>query len=271
MTPYHHRLFMDERELIRIIDARDNKTARRRWNCPSDSTIASYLEHYLEPKEKSRIEAHLAHCDFCLSAVGALVRQQRPSEPVEVPTPLLQQAIDIVPAKSNVLAKSGWRLSWKWLPVPALAATMVIAVILLKSPQPARFVASAPAPAVAAARAPEIIPRASSPLPEKQYVRKMATIAPGLQLTEPKSNSAWQKQELRFRWRPVANSTYYEIHVVTSEGDLVWQEQRSDLAAQFPPDLSLQPGKYFVWVRAYLNDGRTIKSDARAFWIRSPS
>src|SRR5215467_2383449 len=74
--------FMDEQELIQIIDAAGKKTARRGWNCPSASKIAAYLEHHLEPREKSRLEAHLAHCDSCLSTVGALVRQLRMSEPV---------------------------------------------------------------------------------------------------------------------------------------------------------------------------------------------
>lgn len=256
---------MDERELIQVVEAGDKKIARRRWNCPSDSEIASYLEHHLESIEKLRFEAHLANCDFCLTTVAAIVRQQRTVESVEVPAHLFQQAIDFVSAKSR------WIVSWKWIPVPALAAIVVITATLLKSPQQKKFVALAPASPIGATPSPEIVPPTSSLATEKQYVRKMVTIAPGLHLLEPKSNSAWQKQELRFRWRPVANATYYEIRVVTSEGDSVWREQRSDISAQFPPDLALQPGKYFVWIRAYLNDGRTIKSDARAFWIRDPS
>jgi hypothetical protein len=254
---------MDEQELIQIIDGQGKRIARRRWNCPSDSKIASYLEHRLEAKDKSRVEAHLANCDFCLGAVAALVRQQRASEPVEVTAPLLRKAIDLVPLKTV------WTLSWKWLLAPALASVVLITALLQRSPQPERFGRSVPASAVEAERSAEEIPQTSSRPPEKQYVRKKVAIAPGLQLVEPKLNSAWQKEALRFRWRSVANATYYEVRVVNSEGDLVWHGQESDLSTRFPPDLPLRPGKYFVWVRAYLNDGRTIKSDARAFWIRS--
>jgi hypothetical protein len=252
---------MDEQELIQILDGQGKRTARRRWNCPSDNKIASYLEHRLEAKDKARVEAHLANCDFCLSAVGELVRQQRASEAVEVTGPLLRNAIDLVPLKT------GWTLSWKWLLVPALASVVLITAILQRSPQPERSGRSVPAPTVEAKRSAEEIPQTSSRPQEKQYVRKMVASAPGLQLVEPKLNTAWQKEALRFRWRSVANAAYYEVRVVNSEGDLVWQGQASDLSTQFPPDLPLVPGKYFVWVRAYLNDGRTIKSEAVAFRI----
>lgn len=255
--------FMDEQELIRIIDGPGKKTAQRRWNCPSDSQIAGYLEHSLETKEKLRLQAHLADCDFCISAVGTLVRQQRASEPAEVPVHLYREAIDIVPVKA------GWRVPWKWLLVPSLAGLVVVAIIWRRSFEPERFVASAPVPAVGTERLPQSIPQIPLRTPEKQYVRKLATRRPALQLLEPAPNSVWQKQQVRFSWRPVANATYYEIRVVNSKGDVMWRGQESDPTVQFPASLSLQPGKYFVWVRAYLDDGRTIKSNARAFWIRS--
>ena len=254
---------MDEHELIRIIDGPGKKTARRRWNCPSDSQIAGYLEHSLERKEKLRFQAHLADCDFCISAVSTLVRQQRASEPAQVPIHLYRDAIDIVPVNA------GWRMPWKWLLVPALAALVIIAIIWRRSPQPERLVASAPLPAVAAERLPQAIPQVPLGTPEKQYVRKLATRRSALQLLEPAPDSVWEKQQVRFSWRPVANATYYEIRVVNSEGDVMWRGQESETTVQFPGNLSLQSGKYFVWVRAYLDDGRTIKSNARAFWIRS--
>jgi hypothetical protein len=256
---------MDEQELIQIIDARGKKPARRRWNCPSNRQTAGYLEHRLEPTEKMHFEAHLADCDFCLVAVGAVVRQRRSSEPVDVPAYLHREAVDMAPARSE------WRLSWKWLLIPALASLVVITGIWRRSAQTERLVASAPLSAVGAQRSPEAIPQIPLQTPEKPQVRELAARKSALQLLEPAPHSVWPKQEVRFRWRPVANATYYEIRVVNSEGDLMWRAQESNSTAQIPPNLSLQPGKYFVWVRAYLNDDRTVKSDARAFWIRSSS
>jgi hypothetical protein len=254
---------MDEQELIRMIDTRARKTARRGWKCPSDSHAASYLEQGLEPKEKSRFEAHLADCDFCLEMVGALVRRQRASESAEVPARLLQQAINAVPVRA------GWRVSRKWILAPALASIAVASAVLLRSPERGKFVASVSAPPVETVRPAAVIPRAPAQPAEKQYVRKLATSDLRLQLLEPLSESVVPRARLRFRWRAFANTTYYEIRVVNSEGDLVWQGQEANPSAYLPPDLSLRPGKYFVWVRAYLTDGRTVKSEAMGFWIGS--
>jgi len=256
---------MDERDLTPPIDARASKTHRRRWSCPGDNQVASYLEQRLQAKERSRFEAHLADCDFCLGIVGDLVRQRRASEPAEVPVRLLQRAIEVAPARSR------WKVSSKWLLVPALASILVASAVFLRSPKQGKFVASVSAPTVETARPPASIPQPQSRPAERQYVRKMTTSAPALQLMEPQAGSIVRREALRFRWGPVANATYYEIRVVNSEGDLVWQGQVSTPPAQFPPDLSLRPGKYFVWVRAYLNNDRTVKSDAVAFRIGSSS
>ena len=255
---------MDQSELIRTIYRRINRAARRGFNCPTDSQIAGYLEHGLEQKEKSRFEAHLADCEFCLSAVGSLVRQQRLPVTVELPVHLHQKAIDIVPVKA------GWRVPWKWLLVPALAGLIIMVFIRHRSPQPETLMSSAPIATVGANQSPKSIPRVPPQIPEKQYVRKSATRRADLQLLEPGPNSVRRMQAVRFRWTPIANAIYYEVRMVNSEGNVMWRGQESTPTAQLPPNLSLQPAKYFVWVTAYLNDGRTVESDARAFWIRSP-
>jgi hypothetical protein len=245
-----------------VVRARAIRAVRRRWSCPSDNTIASYLERRLGPKETSRLEEHLADCDFCLGTVGALVHQQRTSEPIEVPVHMLQQAIDAVPARVN------WIRSWKWLLAPALAGIIVVSVLLLRLPRRQQFVASISAPVIETARTPAPIPQPSQPR-EKEHVRKLTTAASELQFLEPPSDSVVPRERLRFRWKAVAGAIYYEIKVVDAEGDAVWHGQETNATAQLPPGFSLASGEYFVWVRAYLDDGRTVKSDAVAFQIES--
>jgi hypothetical protein len=252
---------MDEQELIRMADTRARKIARRRWNCPSDSKVAFYLEQRLEPKEKARFEAHLADCDFCLGIVGALVRQQRAAEPVEVSAHLLHKAIEAVPMKAPR------RLPWKWLLAPTLASIVVASAVLLRPPKPGKFVASVSAPTVETARPPAAIPQPQVRPTEKQYVRKLTTSAASLQLVEPRSESVVVREVLRFVWKPIGNAAYYEVQLVDSEGDLVWKEKESEPTAHLPSDLPVRPGRYFVWVHAYLNDGRTVKSEAVPFTI----
>jgi hypothetical protein len=88
-----------------------------------------------------------------------------------------------------------------------------------------------------------------------------------LEVLEPQPESVVLRNRLRFRWKPVGDAAYYELRVANSEGDLMWQGQGSSPKAQLPPELPLQPGNYFVWVRAYLHDGRTIKSEPVPFTI----
>jgi len=253
---------MDEQELIRT-STRAGKTVRQRWSCPSDSQVASYLEQRLDREEKSRFEAHLADCDFCLGVIGDMVRQQRASEPVEAPARLVHQAIDAVPVKAS------WRLTGRWVLAPALASIVVASAVLFRSPRARDSVPSVSPSMVEKARPPAVTPQPQSQRPEKSSVRNLKTSALRLQLLQPHSESVVPREGFRFRWRPLENVAYYEIRVVNSEGDLVWRGQESKPAAQLPPDLSLRPGRYFVWVYAYLNDGRTVKSDAIAFSIRN--
>lgn len=251
---------MDEHELIRTLGSRSRKIARRRWNCPSDTRVVAYLEQRLKAKEKSRFEAHLSDCDVCLDMIGGLIRQQRTSEPPEAPAHLVDTAADALPVKT------GRQTSWRWVLVPAFAALVVAAVVLLRPLQPGRPSASIFVPSVEKSRPPVALLKPASPPTEEQYVRKLATPVETVEVLEPQSESVVLRERLRFRWRVVGNASY-EVRVVNAEGDLLWQGQESKPTAQLPPDFPVPPGPYFVWVRAFLNDGRTIKSDPVPFTI----
>jgi hypothetical protein len=99
----------------------------------------------------------------------------------------------------------------------------------------------------------------------------MKTAAPRFQMIEPRPESVAHRDGLRFRWEPMGNVAHYELRVVNSEGDLLWESEASEPSAQLPPDVSLRPGQYFVWVEAYLKDGRIVKSNTVHFAIRNSS
>ncbi len=223
--------------------------------------MAAYLERRLEARERSRFEAHLSGCDFCLEMIGGLVRQQRAPELSDVPAHLVDRAANALPAKT------GWRISRRWVLVPAFAALVVVAaVVWLRWPQPGWSSASISAPALAKSRPSVDLPQTPSQPTEQQYVRKLTPLQ-RVEVLEPQPDSAVLREQLRFRWKPVRDAAYYELRVANSEGDLMWQDQASDPAAQLPAKLPLQAGKYFVWVRAYLHDGRTVKSEPVPFTI----
>lgn len=254
-------VLMDEHELIQTLGSRSRKIARRSWNCPSDTRIVAYLEQRLKAEERARLEAHLSDCDFCLDVIGGLVRQQRTLEQPETPAGLVAKAADALPVKT-------WgRVSRPWILVPALAALVVAAVVVLGPLQHGRTSASIFAPGVEKRRPPVALLKSPPQPSEEQYVRKLATPVETVEVLEPQSESVVLRERLRFRWRAVGNAASYEVRVVNAEGDLLWQGQESKPTAQLPPDVSAPAGAYFVWVRAFLNDGRTIKSDPVPFTI----
>jgi hypothetical protein len=258
---------MDERELVRMISAQKRvKPASPGWRCPSAEQVAAYLEQRLAGDDKARFEAHLAHCDFCIGLLSFLVRQQEAEEHVEVPALLVRQAVDAVPEEASASR------SWRWVLAPALAAIVVASTVLLKSPQPAQFTPpDVPAPPVATTTPPMSVPKSQSRPVRTPEIRSLTTPTTGLQLLEPLPGSIVRGEELHFRWKAVVNAAYYEIRVVNSEGDPVWRAESTGPTAQVPASLSLRPGKYFVWVRAHLSDGRTLKSETIAFRIGSSS
>ncbi len=222
--------------------------------------MTAYLEQQLEAKERSRFEAHLSDCDSCLDVVGGLVRQRRTAEVPEVPAYLVDKAAKALPAET------GWRNSWRWVLVPAFAALIVAAMVLLRPLQPKRPSASISPPIEEKSQPLGALLHTPSPPPEEQYVRKLTPVQM-VEVLEPQPESVVLRERLRFRWKAVANVTYYELRMVNAEGDLLWQGQESNSTAQLPLNLPVRPGAYFVWVRAFLHDGRTIKSDPVPFTI----
>lgn len=251
---------MDEYELIRAIASGPRKIARRRWNCPSDKLVAAYLAQCLGAKERVRIEAHLSDCDFCLDIIGGLVRQQRDPQLSEAPPHLIDKAASAIPAGK------GWRSPRRWVLVPAFAALVVAAVVLLRALPPGPDSVSISTSAMEKSRPPLAGLQAPSQPQDEQYVRKLTAVQV-VEVLEPQPESVVLRNRLRFRWKPVGDAAYYELRVANSEGDLMWQGQASSSAAQLPPELPLEAGNYFVWVRAYLHDGRTIKSEPVPFTI----
>lgn len=71
-----------------------------------------------------------------------------------------------------------------------------------------------------------------------------------------------------FNWTAVPDSLYYQVRIVSDEGDLVWQERVNDTQWLLPTDLSLTPGaEYFIRVNAYLAEAKTLNSDYLLFRI----
>ena len=239
----------------------DRSSPHRRWKCPSDEMIASYLDGTVDSPSRSRLESHLADCEYCRALVAELAKVPRDREMPSLPAGLMQRAVALVPPKST-------RMHWVWVPATAVAGTafLVIVAIVLRSPE-LRLIPSRPTPPAPIIAKSE--PAQTLSAPAHEIVRKPFSVDVLPSVVSPQQGSSVARERLEFQWKRVPHSRYYEIHVVTSEGDLVWEGRSEASVLQPPTDVRLNDGSYFVWITAYLESGREAKSAPVSFSLAS--
>lgn len=232
----------------------------RRWTCPDDQTIAEYVDGALRENRKARVEFHLAKCARCRLIVADVVKLQRE---VELPIPPLEIARRPVQLATKIFARSGWI----WAPAGAVAVIVLLTttISLLREPQHLLVLSPPPPSAPMIAKAEPLTSR-NTPLHEILREPQRSEAFPVI--LSPRQDSIVGRESLEFNWKPISRSRYYEISVVTSEGDLLWEEQTEKSALHLPSDIVLKRGSYFVWITAYLFDGRVARSSPVRFVVQ---
>jgi hypothetical protein len=88
------------------------------------------------------------------------------------------------------------------------------------------------------------------------------------QILSPAEGSTVFREQTDLRWRAVAGAIYYEVQLVTAEGDVLWQERTEKTATRLPRTVPIAPGQQvYFWVRAHLRDGKTLKSAPVGFML----
>jgi hypothetical protein len=237
--------------------------ATRAWNCPKDEAIAAYIDGNVDATARSRVESHLANCADCRGLVADVMKMKESDSPA-IPLQLKQRAVAFAAPK---LRKMQWIL---WPAVAAGAACALIIGLWVSGPQQV----SAPPPALSpTATAPTVIAK-SEPAPTLRQpsgeVERNLTASSHLPvLIFPQKNKLLTPQQLEFKWKAIPQSSYYEIRVVTADGDLVWSAQTENLNLKPPSDLVLKDGAYFVWISAYVESGPVQKSAPVRFVVRA--
>jgi hypothetical protein len=161
---------------------------------------------------------------------------------------------------------------WYWATATfAIASAAVVAAVLLWSHQAPQLrsvvfgpqMAPPPAPAVALAAIPSRpIGTRGTPdiLRSKQLGRELVVLTP-LQESSVGRVSV-------IRWQVIEHAVYYDVRLLSADGDVLWREQVDTDHATVPSHVALVPGsQYFVLVRAYLADGKTVDSRAVGFKV----
>ncbi len=223
--------------------------------CPGNHILAGYVDGGLDKAARRRTESHLADCAACRSLVGDVVTMRR-LEATPLPLGLKQRAIaSTAPSRTRP----------RWVLIPATAAGLTL--VLIRGPRnEISLISRSPvAPLVAKSETPTA-PGGAAP----NIVRKSAPSESLPALIFPGDGRVVRPSELILKWKVVPHARYYEIHVVTSEGDPVWQSDSERTDAKLSPDITLKDGTYFVWITAYLDDGRVQKSTPVRFVVNAP-
>jgi len=232
---------------------------RRRWNCPGEEIVAAFIDSRLDEKVKSRVQSHLADCDYCRELVATTVKLQRIEASPEVPLGLARRAQVAGAAQSK-----GW--AWSW--APATSAAMLVAagltlsvwrapkeLELQKWPAPA-------APAIAKLETP------AAPL-SIEPVRKSKNYEAAPRVIVPGAGEVLSRKSLVFRWNAVPNALFYQVRLVTRDGDLIWERSSGTTELTVPDALVLKDGKYFLMVSAAMENGKARKAETVDFQVRN--
>jgi|SRR5579859_597586 len=228
-----------------------------RFHCPDEQQLAAYVDQQLIGAERERVESHLAKCDSCLQQVGFLVKQS--GNPVEsAPPSLVHRAMD-----RDTGEYDNAPFGWKWVGLALATLVMVMGLLVWREAptniqQNSTIIATAPQPSGPA------IP-ATVKSDAETAVRSVTPPDSQPLVLSPQPGATVHDSDLKIRWEPVPHAAAYEVFVVTADGDLVWRKRVHDDSVT-PPKQMLRRGlKYFVWVRAWLADGKTEQSPTVPF------
>ncbi len=219
--------------------------------CPDETDYAGLIDGTLVDEERARLADHLAHCQKCLDLVTCLVGvQDRPQD--QVPQELLAAAMKL--GSDSQAMRLPARFQWQTSLVAAAGVILVVGVVFTQYPRITDvFLGS------------ELSQPAES---ESQSVRINHRGQDRLSILFPAEGAAIDPSKAEFRWSGVDQSLYYEFQVLSDNGDILWEGRTEETQLQLPPEFKLdRDTSYFVWVRVYLPDGKTIKSKAVAIRV----
>lgn len=274
---------MEDTEIKKLLQVQRGQAGRRGWRCPDENQLAAYVAQRLSNSARNSIEAHVADCDFCLSQVAFLTQSADWANSVEVPAHLLSGARNLVARKPSRGINWGWRWAATTAAVACFALLFVLVALQLRQQ---RSVSTTSGPLVAQQTSPELVaspqitvaspPSRPQPSQAVQTPKAKSTQTPVVRsktaedllpkLISPRDGAVLRREDLEFRWEPVSDAIFYEVRVMSVEGDLVFEGQTENTVLKPGSTAPLVPGtKYFVVVRAHLHQGKAAKSNVVSF------
>jgi hypothetical protein len=204
-------------------------------SCPDEHVIAGYVDGGLAAQAAAQLERHLADCSHCLGLVALLVGERGAAHAASSTLADTRAASTGARKKPEVLGGVQ-----KWA---AAAALLLAAPVIFQLGRNAD-------------RGDEGQGR-----PPDTTTRMVASVGGMLQVLSPGPGSAVDPSRLVFSWTEVPGSPYYDLRIVTDEGDVVVEQRVSTTSWQSSTPLGLKRGaEYFVLVEAYPSGDKALSS-----------
>lgn len=230
---------MDKREIIAALNRSGEPAPQRSATCLQPETLAAYLDGGLCESERAAAEEHLADCGFCLRQLAVLIRSAEEHTAAELPADVMAKAERLAAPPARHV---GNRFRW------AAAAVLVLALGVFATQWP--LTGSAPS---------------NEPARQTRYADQDA-LQP--RLLAPGEGSVIVPLEQVFRWSEVPGALFYDVRLVTLDGDLLLRERVEETRWLIPQQLRLEPGAdYFVRIDAYLSDAKYFSSEHVLFTV----
>ena len=253
---------MERNDIEGALSRGRGRKSGRTWRCPADADLAAFADGALDEKRRSRVERHVADCSYCLQQLSALAMPSSELENPPVSEELVARARGLVEEERRQPALS----IWNWKAFTGAAAVAVLGLVfLIRTP-----VNSLPSPDPVGQEAVQSQPvgggLSGNGEPAASQAPAVRTARPGDNTPVvhlPPNAKFGAPDELPLAWSPVEKALYYEVAILTEEGDVAWQQRTETTAATLPAGVRARlKGKYYVSVRASLPDGRSVRSRA---------
>jgi hypothetical protein len=209
--------------------------------CPDNQHIAEYFDNEVGESDKKQLERHFVDCRYCRARIGIMERSENTHADVRIPETLL--------AKAKQLSTGPGRRRGRRVPAWAAAAVLVLGVFAVFE------ISRNPSSDVS-----ELSPdHWSSPATERK-LRSTESAANVLQVYNPLPRARVSPGSI-VEWEEVTGRLYYDLSVVTSEGDVLTTLRTSSTQWTLDQTLPLEQGStYYLRVAAMLPDGRSVNS-----------
>jgi hypothetical protein len=232
---------MEDKSPTELLLLQSAEVTGRTSFCPDDQQITEYYEGMLPGAERERVERHVADCRFCAARIGMLARLDEGVAQNRVPEDAL--------AAAKLMGRSSAHIHRRFT---SWAAAAIAALVLGLYFQP--FSGSRTDPGHAAVE----------PVGQPGELRETRSLDPtalGPRILSPLEGGLTGPGRL-ISWTPVTGSLYYQVRIVSAEGDLLWQERVERTDWRLPANLELAPGaEYYLRIDAFVTDAKSLQSE----------